>query len=376
MDLKNIGFKDLQTGLFAIIISIIAGIIIYFVSLLFKIYPSSQVEIDFRGIATIHTSTFSPLSLSFIFMGIVNTSAYYRLRDGLRVLDLDSHYGTSGTSLLIISSVFLLFGNAGLVLSLFLSSVTNIVVLAWIAFMIVSIVFSIAGNLLLGFEFRNIGKLYSNNLIRNGGYLIATIIISYIGYILAYLGVRRISNTSIEGQVQYSYVHYQYTQTPYTSPSPTNQLPKLHQASIQPQPTYSLNYQTQPTRQVNQQNIPQPSFQQRETQPNTPIPPPRYTNVFQISGYGIMKSDGSVYLTVNPNSFCKIVSAKISKLPYQPIYIQPQDLQPHVNQNVTIKFDKIATLGLIKGKEYEIVLAIKIGDTYAPDQSIKVKYEP
>jgi len=191
MSIENRVLRDFEVSLLAIILSLILGILVYFVSLLTKAYPPSDIEIVINNLVTIPLYEFSPLTLSFIFISILDLSAFYRLRDGFRMLNLESHYGTAGLSLLIISSVFLLFGNVGLLLSGFLSSITNIVVLAWVAFMSVSIVFGIAGTLLLGLEFRNLGNLYQNNQIKNGAILIISVILSYIGYILAYIGIRK-----------------------------------------------------------------------------------------------------------------------------------------------------------------------------------------
>ena len=370
MSIEDKVLKDFEVGLLAIIISLILGILIYFVSLFTKAYPPSDIEVIVNRVVTIPLSEFSPLTLSFIFMSILDLSAFYRLRDGFRMLNLESHYGTAGLSLLLISSIFLLFGNVGLLLSGFMSSITNIVVLAWIAFMIVSLVFGITGTLLLGLEFRNLGKLFNSNLIKNGAILMISVILSYIGYILAYIGIRKINESRNQKQELTS---PQVISSPLQQvesnkqPIQTNKTPNPQQTQM-PQKNNKV-YNRQETNQYKQsvytaQPIPyiQPSYQPFQS--------------VRVQGSGILKSDGTVYLNLTTNLPCTIVSAKIDSLPYPPISIQPQNLQANINQQVIIKFDKIAVLGLIKGKEYDFYLSVRVGDSFAPDQITKIKYEP
>jgi len=119
------------------------------------------------------------------------------MRHGFRVLKLD-HYGTAGSSLLIISSIFLIFGNAGAILSAFLSSITFIVVFAWVGFMIVSTVFGISGTLLLGLGFQKLGEVYKNTKVKLGAILIMSVILSYFGYIIAYAGIRKLKPLNLQ----------------------------------------------------------------------------------------------------------------------------------------------------------------------------------
>ena len=189
--------KDFEAGLLAIILSLILGIVVYFVSLYTKAYPPSNIEIIVKRIGTFALSSLSPLTLSFIFMGIINLSAFYRLRHGFRMLSSD-HYGIAGSSLLIASSIFLIFGNAGLLMSAFLSSITFIVVLAWVGFMIVSVIFGISGTLLLGLGFRKLGEVYKNSIIKRGAILITSVILSYFGYIITYVGVRKLKPLNVQ----------------------------------------------------------------------------------------------------------------------------------------------------------------------------------
>lgn len=372
MSIENRVLRDFEVSLLAIILSLILGILIYFVSLLTKAYPPSDIEIVINNLVTIPLYEFSPLTLSFIFMSILDLSAFYRLRDGFRMLNLESHYGTSGLSLLIISSVFLLFGNVGLLLSGFLSSITNIIVLAWVAFMIMSIVFGIAGTLLLGLEFRNLGNLYKNDLIKYGAILIISVILSYFGYILTYLGIRKVNETrNLKKQEKLA------SSQVISNPSQQNPQVKTSEQPIETNKNSNLQQSQMPknTQVYNQQEaneqIPsiyalQPDIQSSYL-PNQSI---------RILGNGILKSDGTAYLNLTSNLPCTIVSAKIDSLPYPSVSIQPQDLQANVNQQVIIKFDKIAVLGLLEGKEYDFHLAVKVGNNFVPDLIIKIKYKP
>lgn len=114
----------------------------------------------------------------------------------------------------------------------------------------------------------------------------------------------------------------------------------------------------------------------------TPLPKPYIQPSYQpvhsvkVLGNGILKGDGTVYLNITTNLPCTIVSAKIDSLPYPPVSIQLQNLQANANQQVIIKFDKIALLGLLKGKEYDFYLTVKVENNSAPDQIIKIRYEP
>jgi len=189
------GIKDFEVGLLAIIFSLVLSIVVYFVSLFTKVYPLSDIEITVKKIGTL--IGFSPLTLSFIFMGITDLLGFYRLRHGFRILNSD-HYGTAGSSLLIISSIFLIFGNAGLVVSVFSSSITFIAVLAWIGFIIVSIIFGISGTLLLGLGFRNLGEVYNDSKIKLGALFIMSVILSYFGYIVTYVGVRKLKPLALQ----------------------------------------------------------------------------------------------------------------------------------------------------------------------------------
>jgi len=374
MSIENKVLKDFEVGLLAIILSLILGILIYFVSLFTKAYPPSDIEITVRRIVTIPLYEFSPLTLSFIFISILDLSAFYRLRDGFRMLNLESHYGTAGLSLLIISSVFLLFGNIGLLLSGFLSSITNIVVLAWVAFMSVSIVFGIAGTLLLGLEFRNLGNLYENSQIKNGAILIISVILSYIGYILAYFGIRKINKLKNPKQEELP-----------SSQVINNPLQQNSQVMSSKQPietNKTLNPQPSPQVPKNNQIYNQQQTNEQKPSIYTPLPKPYIQPNYQpvqsvkVLGNGILKDDGTVYINITTNLPCTIVSAKIDSLPYPPVSIRPQNLQANANQQVIIKFDKIAVLGLLKGKEYDFYLTVKVGNNFAPDQIIKIRYEP
>ena len=374
MSIENKVLKDFEVGLLAIILSFIFSILVYFVSIFTKAYPPSDVEIIVNGVVTIPLYEFSPLTLSFIFISILDLSAFYRLRHGLRMLNLESHYGTAGLSLLIISSVFLLFGNIGLLLSDFMSSITNIVVLAWVAFMIVSLVFGIAGTLLLGLEFRNLGNLYKNNQIKNGAMLIISVILSYIGYILAYIGIRKMNkleNPKQQEELPSSQViNNPLQQNPQIKsgkqPIESNKTPKQQLSQV---PKNNQVYSQQ------QKNVQKADIYGTQSKPNIQ---PSYQPIESVNilGNGTLKGDGTVYLNLTTNSPCTIVSAKIDSLPYPPVSIQPQNLQVNANQQVIIKFDKIAVLGLLKGKEYDFYLTVKVGNNFAPDQIIKIRYEP
>jgi len=70
------GIKDFEVGLFAIIISLIFGIVAYFVLLFTKAYPPFDIEITVKKIGTLTLSTFSPLTVSLISMGIIDLSAF------------------------------------------------------------------------------------------------------------------------------------------------------------------------------------------------------------------------------------------------------------------------------------------------------------
>ena len=194
MSIEDKVLKDFEVGLLTIVLSLILGTLIYFVSLFTNTYPPLDMEIIIKRIVALTPSEFSPLTLSFIFMSILDLSAFHKLRNGFRILNSGTHYGGTGLSLLIISSIFLLFGNIELLLSGFLFLMTKIIIFAWIAFMVVSIVFGMAGTLLLGLEFRNLGNLYKNNQIEKGAILIMSVILSYVGYIIVYVGIRNLRN--------------------------------------------------------------------------------------------------------------------------------------------------------------------------------------
>ncbi|BAB66738.1 DUF973 family protein [Sulfurisphaera tokodaii] len=379
--MSSSAIKYLSLGMLIIILSLPLAVIIWYISLLFGITPPMNVTIN--GFLL---SIFSPMILSGAFLGIINMASFYRIRIGLRVLNLD-HNTTLGALLNVIASIFLFTGNLLVLLSALVSVINIITILAWISAEILTLIFYISGNIFLGIGLMRLGELMKNSTLKNGGMLITSVVLSYFGYIIAYLGLRKISSQQI--------AHYFPLMSNIRAPSTKNVLSSKikTQGNEELTITHPIYYketvkvhrlQSQETRSVQQQPYqtqkipsPQPTKQvlpSTLSQSYTPTSMPQSQTTFVINGNGILKSDGTVYLNIYVSQPCVISSVKIENLPYSPLSIQPQSLQIGNNQ-VLIKFDKVALLGLLKGKEYKLYLTLRTYNIYYPDQVIKIKYE-
>ncbi|BFH72153.1 DUF973 family protein [Sulfurisphaera javensis] len=427
MNNLNTGLRSLNISSLTITISLILGVVVWYISLLFKIYPSINITVN-----GIPLSIFSPFVLSGIFIGILNFAAFYRMKIGLRQLNIASVLGASMNA---IASVFLLMGNVAVLLSAFVSALNTITVLTWLAFEGLALIFGIVGSVMLGITIKKFGESFNNNAIKNGGILILSVILSYFGYILLFIGVSRALKTYNQSyNVQSYYYQPQYTVPQYGvqyNPNlPMSNLPNQQRVTINPQtqpqyplsqpPKESMSYQRSQYIQGYQQNITQqpsqftqnqmatqqpytqssykqpkqqyPSSPQQSQYVNTTqvtpqqnLPTQQYNYASpssnlsaepsQISGSGVMKADGSIFLNIFSKKQLYIISVRFDSLPYPVTNMQPQMLQPGYNQ-VFVKFDQIVTMGLQPGKEYSVFLVLKTQNQYLPDQEIKIIYKP
>ncbi|QIW24603.1 DUF973 family protein [Sulfolobus sp. S-194] len=380
--MNSSAIKYLSLGMLIIILSLPLAVIIWYISLLFGIAPPMNVIINGFPL-----SIFSPMVLSGAFVGIINMASFYRIRRGLRLLNLE-HNGILGASLNAIASIFLFTGNLLVLLSALISVINVITILAWISAEILTLVFYVGGNVFLGIGVKRLGELMKNSTLKNGGVLITSVVLSYFGYIIAYLGLRKMITN------QQTTHYFQMRRTPSTKNTLSKQIGtqgneeltithpiyyketvKVHR--LQPQETRSVQQQSPMSYQTQKISSMQPTRQvvsSMSSQSYTPTLMPQSQTTFVINGNGILKSDGTVYLNIYVSQPCVISSVKIENLPYIPLSIQPQSLQIGNNQ-VAIKFDKVALLGLLKGKEYKLYLTLRTYNIYYPDQVIKIKYE-
>ncbi len=313
-DLYGVGRirSGIKLYLISQILSLVFSIIFFLV--IFGSILAGLSRAPVAGLAGIEADIIAALVLTIV-VAVLEFLSLLRVRDGFSTLDSigrDVGSGKTGTTLIFVSIILLVLG-----------ALLTLVIIGLFLVYIAEILFAV-GTILLGFGFRQLGKIYNDSGTGTGGTLffvgailmfipfvdIIGSILIIVGIILVYLGTGRIMNSLSGGMVPPASGFY---------------------GAVYPQQA--------------------PAYPQPMTQQN------------------VIRGNGMAYVTIYSQFQANIVNSQIVGTSYSTSNISPNMLVQGVN-NITINFNTQVSLN--PGSTYVIRLLLSNGTS----QDVSAVYRP